>query len=79
MQNRIVNLKNANGMWVKLYPRHNIIHFIQMGSKFTLCEIVVPEKILPSEDDNRNCGTCQRIILELAPEISSMLDMLEKE
>jgi hypothetical protein len=50
-----------------------------MGSKFTLCEIVVPEKILPSEDDNRNCGTCQRIILELAPEISSMLDMLEKE
>ena len=77
MQNRIVNLKNANGMWVKLHPRHNVIHFVQMGSKLTLCDIVVPEKIFTPENDNKNCPSCKRIILELEPGISTMLESLE--
>jgi len=78
MQNRIVNLKNAKGMWVKLHPRHNIIHFIQMGSKLTLCDITAPEKIFIAEDNNRNCPSCERIILELEPELALMLEMIEK-
>lgn len=78
-QNRIVNLKNAKGMWIKIDPRHKTIHFVQVGLGVTLCGIKTPEKLFVAEGDCRDCPTCEKKILELEPEIAIQIRMLDKE
>lgn len=78
-QNRIVNLKNAKGMWIKIDPRHKTIHFLQAGSRFTLCGIQIPEKLFLAENDCRDCPTCEREIFKLEPEIAAQIKMLDRE
>lgn len=79
MENRIANLKQAKGMWIKIDPRHRTMHFVQTGQNTTLCGIRVPKTLFLAIGKCRDCPTCEEKIYELEPELTAQIKLLESE